>query len=139
MLCFVELPKAERLKEPEALASWIELIKLDGKEGKMAETTVERLAKENPEIAKAHEAFKHFSADEMLRDELEAHQKYLRDSELLGQRRYEKGLAKGLAEGRTEGARAKALETARKLKARGLPLVEIADITDLSPAEIQNL
>jgi predicted transposase/invertase (TIGR01784 family) len=72
-----------------------------------------------------------FTQDEILEAYAESRERFLTDQrsfEVLATRR-----------GMAEGARAKALETARKLKARGLPLVEIADITDLSPAEIKTL
>ena len=48
-------------------------------------------------------------------------------------------LAEGKAEGKAEGERSKALDTARKMKARGLATELIAEITGLSPEEIQRL
>ena len=48
-----------------------------------------------------------------------------------------KGIEKGRAEGRAEGAHVQAVETARRLKAKGtMSLAEIADITGLTPDEI---
>ena len=47
-----------------------------------------------------------------------------------------KGLAKGLAKGRAEGRDERTLEIARKMKARGKSVEEIAEMTDLSPEEI---
>jgi predicted transposase/invertase (TIGR01784 family) len=49
------------------------------------------------------------------------------------------GLAEGKSEGLAEGERKKALEMAAKLKARNIPIEEIAVITDLSIAEIEKL
>ena len=54
-----------------------------------------------------------------------------------------KGLAEGLAEGRAEGraeglAEAK-LEDAQKMKSKGYPIADIAEITGLSIEEINNL
>lgn len=46
-----------------------------------------------------------------------------------------KGLAEGLAEGRTEAK----LEDARKMKSKGYPVIDIAEITGLSIEEINNL
>lgn len=46
------------------------------------------------------------------------------------------GLAKGLTEGRAEGRDERTLEIARKMKARGKSVEEIAEMTDLSPEEI---
>ena len=48
------------------------------------------------------------------------------------------GEAKGRAEGRAEGERAKAVETATKMKHRGYSIDIIADITGLTPDEISN-
>ena len=55
----------------------------------------------------------------------------------------QEGLAEGKeigrAEGIAEGARAQAIESARKMKARGLDINTIADFTNLSPEEIEAL
>ena len=50
-----------------------------------------------------------------------------------------KGRAEGLAEGRLEGERQKALEIARKLKALGQSVAEIASLTGLSPEEVERI
>lgn len=42
-----------------------------------------------------------------------------------------KGLAEGRAEGRAEGERAKALEIARQLIQKGMPVAEVAEITGI--------
>ena len=52
---------------------------------------------------------------------------------------YEDGLAEGRAEGKEEGQYRKALDTARKMKAKGFELVEIAELTDLPLDEIEGL
>ena len=60
---------------------------------------------------------------------------------------YEDGLAEGRAEGKEEGRKEgqeegqyrKALDTARKMKAKGFALVEIAELTDLPLDEIEGL
>lgn len=52
---------------------------------------------------------------------------------------YTKGHAKGIAEGRAEGEYNKALESARKMKAKGYPADDIAEITGLTIDEINNL
>ena len=49
------------------------------------------------------------------------------------------GEAKGRAEGRAEGARAKAIESASKMKTKGYSVDIIADITGLTPDEIAAL
>ena len=49
------------------------------------------------------------------------------------------GLAEGRAEGRAEGEKDKALEIARKMKAKGFPIEDISAITGLDLSEITNL
>ena len=49
------------------------------------------------------------------------------------------GRVEGLAEGRLEGERQKALEIARKLKALGQSVAEIASLTGLSPEEVERI
>ena len=51
----------------------------------------------------------------------------------------EKGMEKGRAEGRTEGRAEGVLATARKMKTKGFSLEDIADVTGLSPEEINTL
>ena len=51
----------------------------------------------------------------------------------------EKGLEKGRAEGRAEGRDERTVEIARKMKAKGRPLEEIAEMTDLTADEISEL
>ena len=52
---------------------------------------------------------------------------------------FEKGKAEGIAEGKAQGARDNGLAIARKLKAKGMPTDEIANITGLSVEEIADL
>lgn len=49
------------------------------------------------------------------------------------------GLAEGRAEGRAEGERNKAIETARRMKAKGYPLEDIAEISGLTVEAINRL
>jgi predicted transposase/invertase (TIGR01784 family) len=51
----------------------------------------------------------------------------------------QKGLQQGLHQGLQQGARQALMETARKLKARGVATEEIMDITGLNRAEIEAL
>ena len=50
-----------------------------------------------------------------------------------------KGHAEGLAEGRAEGRVEEKLENARRMKSKGYPLDDIADITGLTIEEIEKL
>lgn len=49
------------------------------------------------------------------------------------------GRAEGLVEGRTEGIEQTKRENARKMKARGYPIADIADITGLAPEDVEKL
>ena len=54
-------------------------------------------------------------------------------------REREEGRAEGLAAGRAEGEKAKAIESARKMKLKGIPADQIAYFTGLTPDEIAAL
>ena len=49
------------------------------------------------------------------------------------------GLSKGKIEGRSEGAKEEKIQTARRMKAKGLTLDFISEMTGLSPEEIASL
>ena len=51
----------------------------------------------------------------------------------------EKARGEGKIEGKIEGERQKAIETAKKMKAKGFEMQDIVEISGLSPQEIQNL
>ncbi len=51
----------------------------------------------------------------------------------------QQGVKRGVKKGVQQGARQALLETARKLKARGVTIEEIIDITGLNRAEIEAL
>ncbi|MBQ7181597.1 MAG: hypothetical protein IJR87_09940, partial [Bacteroidaceae bacterium] len=51
----------------------------------------------------------------------------------------DEGRAEGREEGRAEGEQAKALDTARKMKAKGFAIEDIAEITGLATEEIERL
>jgi predicted transposase/invertase (TIGR01784 family) len=101
-------------------------------------------------IAMASEVLMTVSRDEVERARLESELKYELDTQSRFAYAEQKGLAKGLAdglakglaeglaEGRAEG-RAEKLEIARKMKAIGRPLTEIAEVTGLSPETVQDL
>ena len=86
----------------------------------------------------------------MSRDERILYDRYLMDRAILrntvdGARdegKYEglkEGLAKGLEQGRTEGEHAKAIDTARRMKAKGFTVEDIEEITGLDIKQINSL
>ena len=70
---------------------------------------------------------------EQARAEYELREKAWRDRMAQMDYAYDDGLAKGIEKGREEGRTEERLETARKLKAIGLPAEQIAAVTGLSP------
>ena len=52
---------------------------------------------------------------------------------------YKQGYAEGLAEGRAEGIEQVKLDTARRMKAKGYPVEDIAEITGLTAETINSL
>ncbi|MDL2229979.1 Rpn family recombination-promoting nuclease/putative transposase, partial [Treponema sp. OttesenSCG-928-L16] len=95
------------------------------------EEAMVKYAIDNEMIGEARQEYETFTQDEALRDSYEAHMKWVRDYNTMIRRSREKGLE--------EGARQKALETARKMKALGLTLEQIAEVTGLGIAEVENI
>jgi predicted transposase/invertase (TIGR01784 family) len=145
-LIFVELPKfpqaaIDGLKRLQVL--WLRF--LTAIEGN-AEEVPEEL-KEDPDV---WEAVKQLEQSSYTRGQLEYYdrvkdvimtQRMFRDDAL--EEGLTKGLAKGLAEGKAEGLAEgeaqKALEVARKMKAKGYPVKEIEAITGLSPEAVRSM
>lgn len=92
------------------------------------------------------EARERLQLDRLSKDELKAYYRHLdnvvilRDNILTerAEGRAE-GLAEGREKGRAEGERLKSLEVARKMKAKGMSVCDIADLTGLSFSEIENV
>ncbi|MDR1290072.1 MAG: hypothetical protein LBK06_02605 [Planctomycetaceae bacterium] len=82
---------------------------------------------EQPVIRQAQEQFRQYVADPVTRDIERRHQEYL-FLEQVGRKR-----------DREEGRAENKIEVARKMKAKGYSVKDIADITDLSEEEIGKL
>lgn len=104
---------------------------------------------EIPEDASAPglpEAREKLKLAQMSKAELEAYYKHLDNVVILrdniitarGEGHLE-GLAEGLAEGRMEGRMEERLQNAQKMKEKGFPITDIAEITGLSTEEIERL
>ena len=106
-------------------------------------------------INDAYKAVSRFGWSEEERRGYESYLKYERDAEAILEQKFDDGLAKGLREGKAEGKaeglaegeakglaegehRAK-LETAKNLKALGIPIDLIIQATGLTEAEIISL
>jgi hypothetical protein len=76
-----------------------------------------------PEVQAAYEAYQRFSADPIMREKIRAREQFEID------RRLDRAYA--VAEGREE--------IARKMKTKGYPVAEIADISGLTLSEVEQL
>ena len=92
-----------------------------------------------PGLAEAREKLQYMQMNRAEQIAYERHLLALEDQKnTFGAARLE-GLAEGRAEGRAEGEKDKALEIARKMKAKGFPIEEISAIAGLDLSEITNL
>ncbi len=90
------------------------------------------------------ESFFHIAEIECLkgteRDAYENSLKYYRDLnnviETAHEEAYEKGMRSGIEKGIEKGERAKALQIAQKMKAQGIPIQTIQDLTGLNIEEM---
>ncbi|MBR5373441.1 MAG: Rpn family recombination-promoting nuclease/putative transposase, partial [Paludibacteraceae bacterium] len=72
-------------------------------------------------------------------DQYEASMKYLEDEIDMEQHGYERGMEEGMKQGKLEGEKAANLRNAKRMKQKGLDVDDIAEITGLSPKEIEKL
>lgn len=128
-IIFLEMPKMKkRCTENESLSKreqWTLFLHTDQEED------LDMLAEKDKNIEKAIDKLIYVSADEKLRFEYEMREKAEND--------YHSGMAEAERRGREEGARQKAVETAGKLKQKGMKDADIAEITGLSPDEIKEI
>ena len=113
----------------------------------MEDPIMKAILEDTSEIRQAEKRYEEFVADAELRDRLEARDKFrrthlqlLHDAEQKGLKQgVEQGIEKGIEQGKEEGRTEERRETARKLKARNMPISEIAEITDLTEEEVRTL
>ena len=94
---------------------------------------------ENKEIKKAQEELEYLSGDEAERRLAFLREKKIRDdiTNMEGARR--EGKEEGIKEGEVKGKKKKALEIARKMILKNIPIEEIMEITELTKEEIEKL
>jgi predicted transposase/invertase (TIGR01784 family) len=123
-----------------ALAYWI-IFFIFGKE---SEETMQKLyqdhpiikeAFEQPVIRQAQEQFRQYVADPITRDIERRHQEYL-FLEQVGRKRERK---EGIEQGIEQGEVSRKIKDASRMKVKGYPVKDIAEITDLSVEEIGRL
>jgi predicted transposase/invertase (TIGR01784 family) len=130
----LELPKLPE-KEDEAVWPWLRFFKCKEQE------EFEMLAKKHPELKEAVSCVRNMSLSEQWRAVMSW--RWNQKMALRGQKEYirlelERAKTKAKAEGHAEGHAEKAIEIARKMKAIGRPLTEIAEVTGLTVEEVIN-
>ena len=137
----LELTKLSGTDDGTKLWPWLRLLKLK-KEDEMVEVASENIAMKNVIVT-----LREMSADEAERRLAEAREKEARDrrsaylsGETAGEARgIEIGEARGIEVGKARGKMLEKQENARRMKANGYPVSEIADITGLSHEEIESI
>jgi len=138
---FVELPKFKprNVLEKKMAVLWLRFLT------EINENTDEVPAEllENEQIRKALSIVEKSAMNESQLYSYERFWDQVNREFVLAEANYSDGLAKGKAEGRVEGRaegmQQKNLENARKMKAKGYPAADIAEITGLSPEQIMKL
>jgi predicted transposase/invertase (TIGR01784 family) len=129
----LELPKLTESDDNTQLWQWMKLLKLRRRD------EMEALAKDNQAMKDVVVTIREMSADEAERMRAEAREKEIRDR--LGQLGYafEQGEKRGEKQGEKRGEKNNAIEIARQMKAKEYATDEIAELTKLTIAEIENL
>ena len=129
---FLDLTKLKK-DNLTSLEKWLMFIKTESEEERAM------LAQGNPIMAKANKVMDIFYMDEQERKRYEAAWEYESDRLSMINESERKGLERGLAEGISQGSRQAKLETARLMKQRAYPIVEICLMTGFSQAEVEAL
>ena len=93
------------------------------------------MLQDSPDVLRAYEEYKRFTADPVMREKVKAHERFLIDQHLNRVEAEEAGREKGQVEGRTEKAR----ETAAIMKKEGFDTAVIARMTGLPLSEIETI
>jgi predicted transposase/invertase (TIGR01784 family) len=104
-----------------------------------SEEEMEMLGRRDAGVRKAVELLKALSGSEAHRRRAELREKARRDQRSREQTWYMEGLTKGKEDGLALGMEKRAKESARKMKADGVPVGQISVWTGLSPEEINQL
>ena len=139
-LIIIELPKAKRMYKinpNNTICQW--MLFLDNPNQK----EVVQIMKENKDINKAIDELEQVSGNEKIRRIAELKEKYIRDEqasiEYAQDEGFKHGEAKGRVEGRVEGEKNKSLEIAKNMLKKQMSIQDIAEVTGLSPEEIETL
>ena len=127
---FIEMPKLKKIKPNlySDIERWVYFFLNEGKE---EDSNMKILIKNDPVIKKAHSIYDKFTQDDELRE--------LYENRIETERKILTELETAERKGRQEGERKKAIETAKKMKEKGLDMNFIVEITGLSKEEIEKL
>ena len=98
---------------------------------KLEENQMSAMLQDAPEVQAAYNEYKRFTADPVMREKLRERKRYWADRHL--------DRAEAKEEGREEGRAKRNIEVAQNMKRKGLDLALIAEMTGLSPPEIERL
>ena len=132
LVVILELPKLPE-EEDSAIWSWLRFLKCKEME------EFEMLAAKHPELENPVECVRYMSLRESWRTLMTRRLIRNLDENTMKKHLREEGLAEGIERGLSQGRDQEKLEIARKMKARGRPLEEIAEDTGLSPEAVEQL
>ena len=95
--------------------------------GKLEDEKMSAMLQDVPEVQAAYDEYQRFASDPVMREKIESRERFLTDRYL--------DRADALAEGEAK----KAVTVAQNMKRKGYPATDIADLTGLSPTEIERL
>ncbi len=124
---FIQLPKflKQNKKDKKKLSQWLYFISQENKE------ELEMAIEENDKVAKAEKLLKEALADPETREILRIKDRIRFDREM--------DLEIATEEGRAEGEKNKQKQIAKKMKAKGMSVKEIEELTELTKEEIEKL
>lgn len=129
----LELSKLPSQSDATELFDWMLLIRAKSEED------YEMLAKKKPVFDKVVAVVKQLSADERARMEYDKHELWRMDYSATMKNAARRGREEGIAEGEARGEAREKAAIAWNMKAKGLDVALIAEMTGLSPAQIKKL
>ena len=135
---FLEYPKFRKQNirdfENNPMARWLAFLEKD-----ISEDILKELVKMEPAIQKAEDKLEYLSSDSETMNIYLAREKSLHDQANMVSTAEQRGLQRGLQQGREEGIREERQKTAIKLLRSGMSIDMVADMTDLTPVELETL
>jgi predicted transposase/invertase (TIGR01784 family) len=130
---FLEMRKMKIVRNDSPITYWIEFFRDPYSE------TIAKLCKTIPEIREAKAVFEKAKSDPQARELIRVHEKAVRDYASDLESYLQEGLKKGLREGEEKGLKKGKEEIVIKMLEKGLPVNEIAEITEFPENEILKL